>query len=120
MIVKPHPVQKLERVKEIGALLEGDFINVKMPDGFNGEICLVGDRKYSRYNSPIFARMAKNGNGNYVILYEGLKLRRIRDGKAIVSETHSKDISRASPKYYWLKKMLTKCEVNDNWRYTYG
>ncbi len=119
MIVKPHPVQRLESVDEVGALLVGDFINAKLPDGFDGEICLIGNGE-NNYGVPVFGRMAKNGNGNYAKIYDISKVKKIIDGKMIVSEAKIKDIWRASPKYYWLKQMLTKCEINDNWEYAYG
>jgi hypothetical protein len=114
MIVKPHPVQRLESIDEVGALLVGDFINAKLPDGFEGEICLIGDNPHY---GPSFARMTKNGDGNYVKVYERPKVGKIRDGKMIVSEANHKDIKKTSPDYYWLKLMLTKCKVPSFWEY---
>ncbi len=94
-------VQTLERVEEVKALLKGDWVNAVLPDGFHGEICLVG-------NTLSYGQSFARENGDKIRVYHGLHIERINDGKIIVSdtETEAKDYSGETDLYKRIKPIL--------------
>ena len=87
-----QPIQRLEDIKEVGALLTGDWVNaIILPDGFNGKICFVEDKDFLGLGEgPYFAR--KNEDG--IRAYSGWILGGVDNGKVIIKDMCTQDYPR--------------------------
>ena len=73
-------ITKLESIDELEALVKGDTILARMPDGFDGQVTFVGN--LLQYG-PSFIRVMKN----QIRSYSGLVPERVENGKVIFSDS---------------------------------
>jgi hypothetical protein len=99
-----QPVQRLEDVKEVGALLTGDLVDaVILREGFKGKICFVEDKDFLGLGEgPYFARK----NGDEIRVYSGWILSGIDNGELIIKDMCTQDYSGKSIPYFIFNRTL--------------